>query len=540
MLRCADLLIQTLQSLGTEYIFSLSGNQIMPIYDAWIDSEMEMIHTRHESGAVHMADAWGRLIGTPGVALIAGGPGFANGLSAMYVAQMAESPIVVLSGHVGLNHIGRGMFQEMDQAEMATAVSKHSILLQNPNDIEGELRKAFQIAVDGRPGPVHLSLPFDLLEMEVGESGMTVSGFAPTPTIKNGDLDGVLQAVNGAKRPLLIAGSAVMRSNKFRVIKEKLAAVNVPLIGTESPRGIDDPSKGKFASVLAQADLVLLLGKKLDFTLKFGERPFFADKSKLIQIDADRDVLELSRRNGGALELVQLTQAEPIDALQRLAQLANKMNGDAGWMAEVETAVSFTPPEWKNLKSENGKALYSAEVGYAINEYLMDAEDSILISDGGEFGQWMQALVRPPHRVINGMSGSIGNAIPFGVAARLAFPNSRVVACSGDGAFGFLPFEMETAVRYNIPFITVIGNDSRWNAEYQIQKRKYGADRVKGVDLNSIDYHRVVEVLGGWGQQVTDFDVLKESLVEAGNSKLPACINATIRGEAAPKLSETK
>ncbi len=239
-MRVADLLIQTLQSLGTKYIFSLSGNQIMPIYDAWIDSDMEMIHVRHEAAAVHMADAWGRLTGASGVALIAGGPGFANGLSAMYVAKMAESPIVVLSGHVGLNQMGRGAFQEMNQAEMATAVCKHSSLLQNPDNIVSALHQAFEIGVDGRPGPVHLSLPFDLLEMEVSGEETIASSITPPPLLDKFVQPTLIQAIQNSQRPLIVAGSAVMRSDVFQSAKIALMKIGVPLVGTESPRGVND------------------------------------------------------------------------------------------------------------------------------------------------------------------------------------------------------------------------------------------------------------------------------------------------------------
>lgn len=537
-MRVADRLIQTLKSLGTKYIFSLSGNQIMPVYDAWIDSDINLIHVRHEAAAVHMADAWGRLTGTPGVVLIAGGPGFANGLSAMYVAKMAESPIVVLSGHVGLSAIGRGAFQEMPQAEMATAVSKASWLLEAPNDIASALRKAFHIALEGRPGPVHLSLPFDLLSLEVDEAAETaVSLPNPLPSLDKQATQTMLDAIGQAQRPLVLAGPAVMRTAAYRAAKAPLAAANLPLIGMESPRGVNDPSLGAVSRALAKADLLVLLGKKMDFTLHFGEQPFVANGAGIVQVDADADVVDLTRRNGTSLNLLQLAVADPTDALEQLTASAATLTRDSAWAAEVTEALAFVPPAWADMCSEAGEALYSAEVGQAIHEYLAGAKDSVLISDGGEFGQWIQALVKPPHRVINGMSGSIGNAIPFGVAARLAFPQSRIVACSGDGAFGFQPFEMETAVRNNIPFTVVIGNDALWNAEYQIQVRTYGPDRVKGVELNQTKYHEVVEVLGGWGQQVTDVDQLYDALGAAEQSGLPACINATIRGEAAPIVS---
>jgi acetolactate synthase-1/2/3 large subunit len=155
-MRAAELLIQTLELLGNRYLFSLSGNQIMPIYDALLSSNMELIHVRHEAAAVHMADAWGQLTGTPGVALVTAGPGFANTLSALYGALMAESPLLLLSGNAALKDLGHAPFQEMNQVDMAKSVTKASWMVTDPAQIGEQVQKAMRIAMDGRTAPVHL------------------------------------------------------------------------------------------------------------------------------------------------------------------------------------------------------------------------------------------------------------------------------------------------------------------------------------------------------------------------------------------------
>ncbi|MFT7586337.1 MAG: acetolactate synthase-1/2/3 large subunit [Cellvibrionaceae bacterium] len=547
-MRIANLLIQTLKIHGVKYIFSLSGNQIMPIYDALIGSGIELIHVRHEGEAVHMADAWGRLTGTPGIALLPAGPGFANSLSATYVALMAESPVVILSGHAPLSTLGRGGFQEMAQTEMASAVSKAAWLVRDPHQIKVDIQRAFTIVSDGRSGPVHLALPSDLLvadEPDEERSLLTAASVQDPIRVDSAFvgadfIERVLQVAQIAQRPLVLAGPAVMRSDAFKRWATTFAEASLPLIGMDSPRGINDPALGKFPAVLPQADLLILLGKKLDFTLKMGQPPFVTDGTRIIQVDADKAVLELTQLNGDHLEIVELTQAEPTDVLVQLAQALDdcplNLNKER-WAADVLANVTCVPSEWSDWHSQPGEPLFSAEVGNAINRYLAGAENSILVSDGGEFGQWMQACVQTPYRVINGGSGSIGNAIPFALAARLAFPDARIVACTGDGAFGFHPFAFDTAIRHQLPFVTVVGNDARWNAEYQIQLRDYGADRVGNVDLLQTDYHDVVQALGGWGACVTDVDSLQNALITAGASGMPACINAMIRGEAAPTHS---
>ena len=531
----SDLLIQTLANLGTKNIFALSGNQVMPIFDACIGSGIQLIHVRHESAAVHMADAWGRLTGQPGVALVPAGPGFANALSASYVAHMAESPVVVLSGHAPLATLSQGAFQEMAQVEMATAVSKASWLVKDPEQIGHDIQRAFHIAKNGRPGPVHLALPFDLLEVEVEVQPELIS-FEDKVQEVGEWVGSIKRALKVAKRPFFLAGPAIMRHPNFDHWVAQFAQMGLPLIGMASPRGVNDPSLGKFSAILKQADCLILLGKKLDFTLKLGQHPFISEGTDIYQIDHDNATLELTQKNGARLTIATLAQGDPIQAIQTVIQSPIPNSQSPDWLTEVQAALTYIPQEWLEYRSLQGEPLHSAEVGQVIDEHLA-GEDAVFISDGGEFGQWMQAFVKTKPRIINGPSGSIGNAIPFALAARLAFPKAKIVACTGDGAFGFVPLEMDTAVRYNLPFTLVIGNDARWNAEVQIQKRNYGEDRVQDVLLNQTRYEKVVEALGGWGKHVSDVDDLQHALREAEQSNLPACLNVHIIGEAAPKLS---
>lgn len=168
--RGADILARALARAGTRTLFSLSGNQIMPVYDAAIDAKLDIVHVRHEAAAVHMADAWGRLTGEPGVALVTGGPGHGNAVSALYTALAAEAPLVLLSGHAPLAQLGKGAFQEMRQAEMAAPVAKASWTARSAEGLGQDIARAFAIARSGRPGPVHVSLPFDVLEAAAGDA----------------------------------------------------------------------------------------------------------------------------------------------------------------------------------------------------------------------------------------------------------------------------------------------------------------------------------------------------------------------------------
>jgi len=542
-MRSAEILIRTLQSLGTKYLFSLSGNQIMPVYDAWVDSAIELLHVRHEAAAVHMADAWGRLTGEPGVALLTAGPGHANAISAMYVALMAESPVVVLSGHAPIGKLGHSPFQEMPQVEMAAPVTKASWLVRDPDQTGDEIGKAFRLARSGRPGPVHLSLPADVLVAEVTEDGIAASESAAAgaaPPVRAGLAENLVKAIGAAERPLILAGPALMRSDAFRKNAPTLTEVGLPLVGMESPRGVFDPALGAFSEMLAEADLLVLLGKKLDFTLRLGQAPFVNPRARIIQVDPELSVLALTERNArDRLPLLDLAQSDPGHALDTIARGFRNGSPSPQWAEEVARAMSFRPPHWNDLRSREDEALHAVEVGQAVDAFLRGSSESVFVSDGGEFGQWMQACVSAPRRVINGPSGAIGSAVPFALAARLAFPSSRIVTCSGDGAFGFHPFEFDTAVRCRLPFIAVIGNDARWNAEYQIQLRDYGEDRAKGCNLLPNPYHEVARALGAWGRQVKRSSDLPAALSTADESGLPACIDVPIRGEEAPRVERT-
>src|SRR3954451_4883650 len=173
MNRGADIVARTLQDLGVTRIFTLSGNHIMPIFDALLSTSIQLIHARHEAACVHMADAWGRLTGEPGIALVTGGQGHSNAVAALYNALASESPLLLLSGHAPLSELGRGAFQEMAQAELARPVSKASWTAQSAAALGSDIASAFALARTGPPGPVHISLPVDLLEQTVADDQLT-------------------------------------------------------------------------------------------------------------------------------------------------------------------------------------------------------------------------------------------------------------------------------------------------------------------------------------------------------------------------------
>ncbi len=376
---------------------------------------------------------------TPGVALVTAGPGFANTLSALYDALMASSPLLLLSGHAALKDRRNAPFQEMNQVEMAKSVTKASWMVTDPAQIGEQVQKAMRIAMEGRTGPVHLCLPVDVLRAEVAEGvgiGADKSVIEVIPRSATLATQ-TLELIRAAERPLLLAGPALMRSNGFRKALSTFIEAGLPLVGMENPRGPIEASLGLFSEVLAQADLLVLLGKKLDFTLKMGQAPFIHPDARLVQIDHDAAVLELTERNAHNRVLLLLEQGDPEAVLTQLGtQISLRPPISPQWANAVSQAISFRPPEWNKIQTLKGEAIHPAEVGRAVEQFLAETDDSLLIADGGEFCQWIRASVHTSNRLSNGPAGCIGGVIPFALAARLARPEARIVVCTGDGGFG--------------------------------------------------------------------------------------------------------
>jgi acetolactate synthase-1/2/3 large subunit len=374
----------------------------------------------------------------------------------------------------------------MRQAEMAQPATKGA-------GVGIDVDQAIRLAMGWKPGPVSLSMPQDLLEAEVapaapasvdpGGRTLRLSARGPIPS-----------PLQKAHRPLILCGRLHPRG-----LEDELG---IPVIPMESPRGVADPSLGAFAQILAKADCVLLVGKPLDFTLKFGNA--FAPDCEILESDAFPG--------------------------------AERVHPASDWLSEVRSAISYRPPEWDRATASAPGTLHPVQMLRPLQAILDGHRHSVLVSDGGEIGQWAQACLSAPHRVINGAAGSIGSALPFALAARLAQPGAPVIAVMGDGTFGFHPAEIDTAVRYRLPFVLVVGNDARWNAEYQIQLRTYGRDRLVATELLPTRYDEVAKAFGGHGELVTEPAGMLPAARRAIASGLPAVLNVMIEGLAAPVI----
>ena len=585
----AGLLVDTLACAGVRRIFSLSGNQIMPVYNACIDAGLSIVHVRHESAAVHMADAWAQITGEIGVALVTAGPGFANALSALFSARHSESPVLLLSGDSPVAADEDGAFQEMRQIDLTRPLVKTARRPIRVERLGHDVAAAIACARSGRPGPVHVALPFDVLNATAGDTHRVgAAELDRRPRSLPGPVaNDIAGRIARARRPIVLTGPCMNRSRAGARVAALEAALRAPVVAMESPRGLRDPALGTFSDVLAASDLVVLLGKAIDFSVGFARPPAVDAAAELVVIDPDNRMIDRAHRiAGGRVVVSACADADfAADALTTAAsaviatgsgasdpawcdEVADAIaNRTAAGTAAVETvAVEIVAAQTAVAEAAAVEAAAvgtvaaetaaveavavetaAAETGFrfhprllceAVQRVLDTAAEPILVCDGGEFGQWAQASCTAPVRIVNGLSGAIGGGLCHALAAKLARPRATVVAMMGDGTAGFHFTELDTAVREGAAFVNVIGNDFRWNAEHQIQLRDYGPDRLIGCDLApSARYDLAAAGLGCHGEHVTDPTGLDAALSRALASGRPACLNVEIDGVAAPMFS---
>jgi len=348
------------------------------------------------------------------------------------------------------------------------------------------------------------------------------------PPVADTMIGEALDLLEKARRPLILVGPAMGR--RRAEIAPFTEFTHIPALVMESPRGTSDPSLRAAASCLREADVVLLLGKRLDFSLRFGQSPPFSPDCRFIRVDAEGT----RPHDHVALEIA----GDPSIVLRQLGKAARQRVWPGGsWAAQVETARRSVPADWVELRRSSRLPIHPLRVCASLRPHL--GANTILVSDGGEFGQWIQAGTEAVEGIINGPSGAIGGSLPMALGAKLARPDSQIIVALGDGAFGFHALEFDTAVRYRLPFLAIVGNDARWNAEYRLQVQRYGVDRAVGCALQRSRYDKLAEALGGYGELVERPEDIAAALDRGVRSGLPACVNVTIDAVPAPVFDVT-
>jgi len=528
---------RTLHELGVTDVFSLSGGHINPIYNAIAEFGIRLIDTHHEQGAAMAADAYGRLKRRPGVCLVTAGPGFTNTLTGVAGAYLSNSPLIVLSGKSGIEENDRLPLQEIDQRSMATPVTKWARDVYDTKRLGEYIAVAYRRAVTGRPGPVYLGMPHEVLYGSCDEAKMErYATTFPEGSARCSDetAEKAAQAITGAKRPVLIVGSGGWYSGAHAELLGFLERAPMPCFTLNFGRGMvpDDhplcfgaasPSAPvAFKAVTAHADLIVLLGIRLSLYIGWG-RSFNPD-ARVMQVDVDPG--EISRNRPADIGVV-------ADAGGFLSQVIDYMDSRAlrpDYSVWVDKATKWRDEEWAEvelIRGSDAKPIHGIRVVKAVEDVL--GSEGMLAIDGGDTQVWSDTTYhvnKPGHYVKGGPLGCMGVGVPFAIGAKAAFPERRVALISGDGAMGMNLMEFETAVRHDLPFVAVVCNDQAWGMTKHQLEIAFGREReTVGLNLPLIPFHEVVSALGGYGEFVSEPGELVGAIERGFESGKPALIN---------------
>lgn len=511
-------------------VFTLSGGHIESILDGFTEYRIRTIDVRHEQAAAMMAHAWSIYTGEPGVCLVTAGPGFTNALTGIVNAYLDNAPLVVLCGRHPLRDDLKGALQEMNQIDMIKPVTKWQATCFDTRRIPEYLSMAFQHATVGRPGPVFLELPPDILFAEIHGETVELPDRRRHKSSSHPDeaeLQEAARLINRAEKPIFIGGSGVGMSGCDDVLKAFIEKAGIPFTLMNNGRGVipdthsQSISEGGFTGImtgLPQADVIIAAGIRFNWLLRFGQ---IFSNAKVVRIDIDPHEIDRNR-----LSDVGLTGDCEI-VLDRLLPLIEERDRSA-WADRLRNAYrAFMTTELEQRKTPSDP-IHPIRLVAQIQEVF--GEEAFYVADGGDtsyyglagFMSTQKAGVQIP---AGSLLGCLGTGIPFSIAAKLAHPDKPVVVLNGDGSFGFNSMEFDTAVRHDIPIICVVNNDCAWGMIKHSQEMSIGPERCTCADLGLRHYEKMVEGLGGYGELVTKDEEIVPAIRRAIDSGKPACIN---------------
>jgi thiamine pyrophosphate-dependent acetolactate synthase large subunit-like protein len=531
----AEALIQK----GIKYIFTLSGGHITPIYQYLEDSPITLFDTRHEQAAVFMAEAWGRMTRQPGVAMVTAGPGFTNALSAVANASFSNAPMVLISGCVGIESIEKLDLQDMRQAPVIEPMVKKALVCHKTERIPEFVDLAYRTAMSGRPGPVYLELPVDVLNARTEEANVKRTGTVVlSRPVDVESAPRLLEMIQGAMQPVVIAGSGAWYSGAGSELVEFVEKTGIPAFTCALGRGtIPDTHPQCFESSLAirpgaamfanmSADLVIFLGARIGLYYIFGD--LFNKDARLVQVDIEPEEIGRNRTIdlpvfsdiGGFLRVCNRV----IDEQGLRARLNERFRG---WVAALKKEQENRKAEARRHWESDNIPIHPLRLAREVDDF-MDREDDIVVADGGDTQIWTgmtRTVRRAGHYQDSGLFGCLGVGLPYANAAKLLHPDKRVCLIIGDGSVGFNFMEFENAIRKRLPIVVVISNDLGWGMIRHSQELRLGHAIEAGTLIGKVDYHKLVDALGGKGMYVERPEEIRPALEEAFASGRTACIN---------------
>jgi len=526
---------KALKQHGVKYIFTLCGGHIQPIYLGCAEVGIELIDVRHEQAAAHAADGWARLTRRPGVAVVTAGPGITNSITGIANAYKAGIPLVVIGGQAPLFQFEKGALQEMDLVELLRPITKWSQRVHHAFRIPEYVDRAFQHATAGRPGPVFLEMPLDVLVSSEDENVVSFPGNGQVERARSfGDpalIETAAQLLLAARKPVLFGGSAIWWDEAGEALEGLAQSLSAPVFVNGMARGCIPTEHPLFYSqtrekALNEADMLLLAGAEFDFRLGYGDSTVISSGANIIHVHSDP--AEIGRNRDVEVGIVGDTRSVLLQLREAIGK-ASPSEERKNWVNELRLKENEELKSLQSFRKSDQIPIHPARLCHEIDEFL--DQDAIIIGDGGDIVSLGARILRsrgPGHWLDPGPFGCLGMGVPFGLAARLARPESQILLLYGDGSFGFNAMEMDTAVRFRLPMVVVIGNDGGWGQMRSGVQAMAVDGHQGGTELGFSRYEKLVEALGGTGIYVENPADLRPALERAFSGSRPSCINVKI------------
>ncbi len=512
----SEIIARCLKKEGITDLFYIMGGPMLLAEATCVKEGIRMIDVRHEQAAAFMCQAYSRLKQVPSVCMAASGPGVTNLITGMANALVDCCPVVAFGGSSPLSQFGRQVFQEIDQVELMRGCCKYVDRLINLKRIPQQINFALQKAISGKPGPVYIDCPGDMLYQKIDENLVDWS-FAGRPMLDSrplGDprqVDALIGALAEAKNPLIVSGSGVIWSRAWAEMQAFVEAAGIPFYTTPQGRGVvpdDHPYSylSMRSGAFKDADLIIVLGTRMNYIIGHASPPRFGPSAKIARIDIDPAEI------GAAARYVDIPIVGDCKAVlgQLLAGIKGRISPDnfTGWRKQLaDGEVAKRSSAGANKLVEDGD-IHPVRMLEAVRDFAN--RDAILCVDGQEtlnFGRLTMPTFSPGHRLNSGPFGTMGVGLPFGVGAKVACPDKQVIVVHGDGSMGLNAMELDTAIRHKIPILVVISLNGGWTGDPKREK--------PGRDLGYTRYDKICEALGGYGEYVDKVEDIAPALARA-------------------------
>ena len=526
------LVAKILKREGIEVVFTLSGGHIAAIYDGCVREGIRVVDTRHEQAAVHAAEGWAKCTRAPGVALLTAGPGVTDGVTGVANAYLAGSPVLVIGGAAPLGYWDRGALQEMNQIDLMRPITKWTRTVHETARIAEYTATAFRQMLNGKPGPVFLEMPMDVLNNFADTDNVFDPGepsfYRPAGRVMP-DPDLVLKAASlleQAQRPVIMAGTATWWCDAAEPLRLLAERIQAPVFLNGAGGGCLPPTHPLFFTAarrkaLEGADAILAVGTRMDFRLNHGQPPLIPAEAKLIWLDLAGEDIGVNR--GAAVGL-----AGDVGVSMRQLAEATKSRGESEWLQHIRSEESKALARDEAAMNSDAVPIHPMRLCREIRDFI--DEETTVVGDGGDivsYGGRVINVYKPGYWLDPGPMGCLGTGTGFAMAAQLARPGKKVLILHGDGAFGLNGMEFESMVRQNLPVVSIIGNDGAWGQIKHPQKVMVG--HATAAELSpGIRYDKMVEALGGYGELVERPEDIRPALERAFASGKPGCVNVLI------------